>query len=207
MTLIGLNVLAFVATISRSGLIEGGAETPRFVDLAQVNGAIAVNHDYYRIFTAMFLHFGLIHIGANMLALFYVGSELETVLGWRRFLATYLTAGIGGGVATYLLSSEDNFSAGASGAIFGVFAVLLVTNRKRGTDNRGIVGTLVLNIFITFAIPGISITDHLGGFASGCVLGLVFTRLPRKPGLQVAGFAGILVVLVVATLARTAALT
>lgn len=207
LTLIGLNVVAFLATISRSGLISGGTQTQRFVDFAQINGAIAVNGDYYRIFSAMFLHFGLIHIGSNMFVLYLVGPQLERVLGWWRFLVCYLVAGIGGGVATYVFASEANFSAGASGAIFGLFAVLVVVARHLNADIRGILGTIVLNLVITFSIPGISITDHIGGLATGAVLGLIITRLRRQPALQIAGVAAVLVVLVIATLLRTAALS
>lgn len=205
--LIALNVLAFLATISRSGLIQGGTPTQRFVDFAQINGAVASNGDYYRIFTAMFLHFGLIHIGSNMFVLYLVGPQLERVLGWWRFLACYLIAGIGGGVATYAFSAEGNSSAGASGAIFGLFAVLVVVARTLNADIRGILGTIALNLVITFSVPGISVTDHIGGLVTGGVLGLIITRAPRRPALQATGLAGVLALLVLVALLRTAALT
>ena len=226
-TLIGLNVAVFLLLVASGSSFLGSATSTLQDRLVQLSTSVTVIHngaataqvgvaegDWWRIVTAMFVHFGIVHIGSNMLVLFVVGVPLERHLGARRFVAVYLLAGIGGGVATYLFASPYQISGGASGAIFGVLGAFAVVARRNRTAQLGsVTGTIVLNLLITFSIPGISITDHLGGLAVGLVLGLVLDGgrpLPSRPdarakrvALQVAGFLTVAVVLVGAEVART----
>jgi membrane associated rhomboid family serine protease len=163
---------------------------------------------YYRLFTAMFIHYGILHLALNMWALWVLGRNLEAVLGPLRFLALYLLAGLGGNVACYLVS-PDAFSAGASTAVFGLFAAFFVILRKLGRDTSAVIGILVVNLVLTFAVPSISIAGHLGGLVVGGLVGAVLAYAPRtrRTLVQAVGSAAVLAVLVVATLLQTAALS
>jgi membrane associated rhomboid family serine protease len=134
---------------------------------------------------------------------------LEAALGPVRFLALYLVAGLGGNVAAYLFSSPGQLTAGASGAIFGLFAALFVVMRKLGRDTSSVVPILVINLVFTFAVPGISIAAHLGGLVTGAVIAAGLAHAPPKYRnmVQAGTVVVVLVVLAVLTAIRTANLT
>lgn len=234
LTLIGLNVLVMLLAVvsERGGGLAGGgfggiggtvtplhlwgALVPRpaiFTDgvdgpvVAMVQGV--AGGDYYRLVTSMFLHYGLVHLLLNMWALWVLGRDLEYVLGPFRFIALYLLAGLGGSVAVYYFGQQNGLTAGASGAIFGLFGAIFVVLKRLGRDTSAVVPVLVLNLVITFAIPGISIAGHLGGLVWGAVVafGLAYAPKERRTAVQVLVCAAVVVVLVALTLARTAALT
>ncbi|MCI4063260.1 rhomboid family intramembrane serine protease [Micromonospora sp. R77] len=165
--------------------------------------------EWYRLVTAMFLHYGVVHLLLNMWALWVLGRTLEAVLGPLRFLALYLLAGLGGNVAVYLFSAPNSTSAGASTAIFGLFAAIFVIMRRLGRDTSSIVPILVINLIFTFTVPGISIAGHLGGLVIGAVMALVLAYAPRmrRTVFQAAGSAIVLVALVGLALVRTGMLT
>ncbi|HEX5598159.1 MAG TPA: rhomboid family intramembrane serine protease [Micromonosporaceae bacterium] len=134
--------------------------------------------EYYRLFTAMFLHYGVLHLALNMWALWIIGRTLEGALGPARFLALYLVSGLGGSVAVYYFA-PTGLTAGASGAIFGLFAALFVILRRLGRDTSGVVPILVINLVFTFTVPGISIAGHLGGMAIGAATAAILAYAPR----------------------------
>jgi membrane associated rhomboid family serine protease len=134
--------------------------------------------EFYRLFTHMFLHYGILHILVNMWALWVLGRTLEAVLGPVRFLALYVVAGLGGGVAAYLFAPEKAV-AGASGAIFGLFAALFIVLKRLGRDTSSVVPILILNIAISF-VPGISLAGHLGGLITGAIVAVALAYAPRK---------------------------
>ena len=101
-----------------------------------------------------------------MWALWVLGRPLETLLGPVRFLALYLTAGLGGSVAAYLLTGPHDETAGASGAVFGLFAAMFVMLRRLKLSTGSIVMVLVVNLIFSFSIPGISWQGHIGGPAT-----------------------------------------
>ena len=180
--------------------IHGAAVAGPLIPLT--NGQYALlgiaNGEYYRLFTAMFLHYGIIHLAFNMYVLWVVGRFLERDLGRGRFLALYLVCGMGGNVATYLFAAPTTFSAGASSCIFGLFGALLLVNRKQGRDNSGMYALLALNLVITF-LPGtnISITGHIGGLVTGLILGYALSHAPRQNRtiIQVGSFVVVLLLL------------
>lgn len=163
---------------------------------------------YYRLFTAMFIHYGIFHLALNMWALWVLGRNLEAVLGPLRFLTLYLLAGLGGNVACYLLS-PDSFAAGASTAVFGLFAAFFIVLRKLGRDTSAVIGILVVNLVLTVAIPGISVAGHLGGLITGGMIGVILAYAPRtrRTLVQAAGSVGVLVLLGLLTLLQTLALS
>ncbi|MGC4744812.1 rhomboid family intramembrane serine protease [Micromonospora sp. DT201] len=163
---------------------------------------------WYRLVTAMFLHYGVIHLLLNMWALWVLGRSLEANLGRARFAALYLIAGFGGNVAAYLFSAQNATTAGASTAIFGLFAALLIIERKMGRDISQIIPILVINLVFTLAVPGISIPGHLGGLVVGALMALVLAYAPRgrRTLVQVAGGAIILLILLALAFFRSTAL-
>jgi membrane associated rhomboid family serine protease len=181
-----------------------------------------VNGDYYRMITSMFLHYGIFHLLLNMWALWVVGGVLEPLLGRARFLALYLISGIGGSVAVFLTAGVDvvifnrqlfggldTLTAGASGAVFGLFGAFYVFLRRMGRDTSMITMILVINIIFTFTVPAISVAGHLGGLGTGLLVALALAYAPRRHRTRVQAItvSAVAVLLVVLTLARTAALT
>jgi membrane associated rhomboid family serine protease len=173
--------------------------------------------EYYRLLTSMFLHYGVFHLLLNMWALWVVGGVLEPLLGRARFLALYLISGLGGGVATYLFASrliiadrqEGDITAGASGAVFGLFAAFYILMRRLGRDTSMITMILVINLILTFTVSAISIWGHLGGLLTGGVIALGLAYAPRqyRNQVQIGTIAGVAVVLAVLTLVRTGMLS
>ncbi len=170
-------------------------------------GGIA-DGEWYRLVTAMFLHYGVLHLLLNMYALWVLGRSLEASLGPARFLALYLIAGFGGNVAAYLISAPNAATAGASTAVFGLFAALIVIERRMGRDISQVLPILVINLVFTLTVPGISIPGHLGGLAAGGLMALVLAYAPRsrRTLVQVVGGLVIVLPLLVLAMVRTAAL-
>lgn len=188
-------------------LTEWGAVLGRAYLSDYTLGGIAEGQ-WYRLVTAMFLHYGVLHLLLNMWALWVLGRSLEANLGRVRFAALYLIAGLGGNVAAYLFSSPRAATVGASTAVFGLFAALIIIERRLGRDISRIIPILVINLVFTLAVPGISIPGHLGGLVVGALMALVLAYAPRsrRTLVQVAGGALILLILLALVLFRTAAL-
>jgi membrane associated rhomboid family serine protease len=192
--LVGANILVFLLTVAVGGLSAvQGQETVLHYLGAVVGPSFPVGASnypgiddgaYYRLFTAMFLHYGIIHLLLNMWALWVLGRSLEAALGPVRYLALYLLCGIGGNVACYLFSPYA-FSAGASTAIYGLFAAYFLILRKLGRNAAAILPIIVINLVLTFTIPGISIAGHLGGLVTGAVCGLGLAYAPPRYRTQV----------------------
>jgi membrane associated rhomboid family serine protease len=162
------------------------------------------NGEYYRLFTYMFLHYGLIHLATNMLSLLVLGRALEAALGPLRFTILYLVSGLGGGVAIYAFAPNGG-TVGASGAIFGLFAALFVVMRRLGRDTTSFIPLLVINILISFA-PGISLAGHLGGLVTGAMVALAMAYAPPKSRNVVTAMVvvGLLLVMGATVIAQTA---
>jgi len=224
--LLGFNVLMFVlTTLSGTGLVLGGDPSRLFQNLAlspsfhsiiangQYTGEIAdgiAQGQYYRLLTAMFLHFGIIHIALNMYCLFAIGPSLEAALGRVRFTALYLLSGLAGSALSYAFGPQMQLAAGASGAVFGLFAAFFVVQRQRGGDVSSIAITIGINLFISFTASFIDWRGHVGGLIGGALVtaALVYApRGPRRTLVQVAGCAAVAVLIVGLVAARTASLT
>jgi membrane associated rhomboid family serine protease len=163
----------------------------------------------WQLFTSLFTHVEVFHIGFNMLALWILGPQLEMVLGRARFLLLYLISGLVGSAAVYWFSDQTTPTLGASGAIFGLMACLLVVALKAGADVSQLLIWIGINAAITFfAGANISWQGHVGGFLGGLALAavLVYSPRERRTPWQAAGFSLVGVVVVLAVLLRTAAL-
>jgi membrane associated rhomboid family serine protease len=163
---------------------------------------------YWRLLTAAFLHLSILHIVLNMYALYLFGPFVERALGTVRFIAVYITMAVASSVFVYWLSSPNGTTAGASGAIFGLFGLALILLLRAKQDVRTLLVLLAINAFISTQ-GNISWQGHLGGFISGCVIGAAIAYAPRERRqlVQVVVFAAIWVGIVVAVVARTAQLS
>ncbi len=132
----------------------------------------------WRLLTALLVHGGFIHLALNMLALWMLGQNLEPMLGRARYLALYLISGLGGSVAVAVLD-PDSATVGASGAIFGLMAALLIIGRHIGANVTGILVILGINFVFGLFVGGISWQAHLGGAIVGAVIAFIFTRTRR----------------------------
>ena len=185
-TLLGANVLILLAATA-----AGGTEDPQvLLDFGAMFGPLIAEGQYWRLFTAMFLHIGVNHIFVNGLMLFIFGPLVERAYGHVRFLAIYILAGLSGSVASYLFNSMS-IAAGASGAIFGIVGALtafFVAEREifGKMAQRNLIGLLILasiSLVHGLTTPGIDNWAHMGGFAAGFVLGLALApqyRLRRS---------------------------
>jgi membrane associated rhomboid family serine protease len=208
LTLIAINVAMFLAT-AVSAVAHGASplnnyDSPLFNALAQAPAYVVVTGEWWRLITAAFLHFGLIHLGFNMLALLMFGAELERAIGRGRFLTLYLVSALGGATAIQLFAASNVLAAGASTAIYGLLGglgVVLVATRQ---SLRGLIQLLAINLFISL-LPGLSLIGHLGGLVTGALTAGILVVARRRPALQILGVAALVVVLVVlAVTGRTA---
>jgi membrane associated rhomboid family serine protease len=148
------------------------------------DGAVAtagVAHGaWWQVLTVMFTHVDPVHIGFNMLALYFLGPMLENVLGRARFLALYVVSGIAGSAAVMLLADAQGSTVGASGAIFGLMGALAVIALKVRGQAQQILVWIGLNLVFTFTVGGISWQGHIGGLLAGAVLGAAMAYAPRE---------------------------
>ena len=148
--------------------------------------AVVYEKEYYRLLTAVFMHFGINHIINNMIVLFALGDNLERALGHVKYLILYLTCGAGSNLISMLLNGPDSMvvSAGASGAIFGVVgglasAVLINKGRLEDLSFRQLVIMVVLSLYLGFTESGVDNTAHIAGLLIGILLGLILYRKPK----------------------------
>lgn len=143
---------------------------------------------YYRLFTAMFLHFGVNHLVNNMLILFIVGGNLERALGKVKYLIFYLLCGVGSNFLSMLFhmnKEEIVVSAGASGAVFGVIGGLLwAVIRNKGhleeLSVRQIAVMMVLSLYLGFTETGVDNIAHIAGAGIGFFLSVLLYRKPKE---------------------------
>ena len=184
-TLLAVNVLVWLIMEG-----AGGSEDSEvLLDFGAMFGPLIADGEFWRLFTAMFLHVGLMHLLFNAFGLFIFGRVVERIYGPVLFTIIYVVAGLSGSVASYLLNSIV-IGAGASGAIFGVLgalaAFLVATRDVQGEMGRqnlsGILVIAAINLFFGFATPGIDNWAHMGGFVGGFALGMAFApRYQRAP--------------------------
>jgi membrane associated rhomboid family serine protease len=165
--LIALNVVAFLIELAGggSGALDGGGDVMSDFGLF---GPAVEDGEWYRIVTCGFLHAGLLHLGFNMFALYFLGMLLEPAIGSWRFAGIYAVSLLGGSFGALLLDPLE-LTVGASGAVFGLMAAGFIVARNRGLDEIAsqIGFFVVLNLVITFSVSNISVGGHLGGLIAG----------------------------------------
>ena len=190
-TLLGVNFLLWLL-VEMSGGARFGGSTDTAVLLKF--GAMEAQHiaagEYWRLFTATFLHSGLLHLSFNCIALFIFGQQIEQIYGHGRFLALYFIAGLAGSVASYALSisaAPNTLGVGASGAVFGLLGGLVafytIHRDKFGEIGRqsltGLLVIVAINVALGFVVPGIDNFAHIGGFVAGLLVGLAYAPIYR----------------------------
>ena len=182
--LIVINILVFLAvdlggdSLNTANMLQhGAAYTPFILEGGQ----------YYRLFTSMFLHFGITHLMNNMVMLGALGWNLELEIGKLRFIIIYFLSGIGGNILSLIAAisaGESAVSAGASGAVFGLMGALLyvvIANRGRlgQLSGRGMIFMVVLSLYFGLTSSGVDNMAHIGGLICGFLFAVILYR-PKK---------------------------
>jgi len=184
--LIWLNILIFVAMLC-TGMSVFEPDIDSMILWGANSTVYTLNGQWWRLISSCFLHFGIIHLLLNMYALFYVGFLLEPFLGKAKFLTAYLLAGITGSLAS-LWWHDSTVSAGASGAIFGlygVFLAILSTNHVERSMRNGLLANI--GVFVVYNLiyggfkGGTDNAAHIGGLLGGGLIGYLFIPGLRKP--------------------------
>jgi membrane associated rhomboid family serine protease len=213
--LIAINVIVFLVETAAGAPLGGGGGGTIWTHGVLLGPPLTAHnpfpppysgtHEYWRLLTGPFLHDGLIHIGINMLSLYFVGTALEPAIGKRNFVAIYFASLFAGSFGS-LLFQPDIPTIGASGAIFGIFGALIVVARYRGIPfwQSGLGFILILNLVFSLTVQGISIGGHLGGLAGGLITGWLVLELDERRHLPWLALAGCVVVAVVSIVGAVA---
>ena len=177
--IIAVNIVIFGLMVVR-GVSPMMPAVNDLLDWGANYGPKTLDGDWWRLFTSMFLHVGVIHLGVNMWVLWQIGPLVERLVGNSGFLVMYVISGVGGSLAS-LAWQPATTSAGASGAVFGLFGGLLgfVALSRHSIPTRlfkSLVSSaltfLVFNIVFGLSVPAIDLAAHLGGFLAGLICGL-----------------------------------
>lgn len=188
--LIAVNVLLYGAAVA-TGASPFSPDIPTLSRWGANVGALTAGGQWWRLFTCLFLHIGIVHLGFNMAVLWTIGGFVERLAGRTGFLVLYLVAGLFGSIAS-LAWNPDVVSAGASGAIFGLYGALLgflvresqcvpPPVRKRLIQNA--LFFVGFNLLFALRAKGIDLAAHLGGLAAGWACGLALALPPTPEGL------------------------
>lgn len=207
-----------LALIPRGRCTQGDYYFPGITDAATCRTDSALHSWFpgvadgapWQLLTSMFSHVDITHIAFNMLALWLLGPQLELAIGRARFLALYFGSGLAGSALVYWLAPASSSTLGASGAIFGLMAALLVIAFKVRGNVNSILMWLGINAAITL-VGGTKISwqGHLGGFLGGLAIAAIMVYAPRERRVfwQVVGTTAVVLVVLVAIIARTINLT
>ncbi|WP_419932734.1 rhomboid family intramembrane serine protease [Candidatus Poriferisodalis sp.] len=180
----GISVLVFFLTHDLARVLPLSRSSLRFSALDGFGTAgpyIAELGEWWRIVTGTFLHADLRHLLFNMLVLYLLGRRLERFVGPALLAATYAVSLLGGSAGAMLLR-PDAFVVGASGAVYGLMGAAYVVEYLRGGNpwRDGLGSLIIINVIISFLIPGISIGGHLGGLVAGVLAGLAIGDTSRR---------------------------
>ena len=180
-----------------------GPDQQRLFELGAMQPLAIADGQYWRLFSAMFLHAGLLHIGFNAYALWLFGSSIESTYGRTRFILIYFGAGFLASAASYAFGPVDALGVGASGAIFGVFGAFIAYNYRRrhlalaAANLRWAMTMILLNVLLAFGFSGIDWRAHLGGVIAGVLAGTIAEGAGRDAAqrriMQIAGFTALIV--------------
>jgi membrane associated rhomboid family serine protease len=179
--IIAVNVLVFLGEVASGTGLFGPVAGRVYTDGA-LYGPLIADGDWWRIVTGGFLHASLIHIAFNMYFVYALGGLLEPAMGKLRFGILYVVSLLGGSLGA-LIVTPNSPTVGASGAAFGLLGAGILAMRARGIDpmQSGLGMTLILNLGISFILPGISIGGHIGGLIAGGIAGyLLFSVAERR---------------------------
>jgi membrane associated rhomboid family serine protease len=187
--LIAINIVAYLAegslTITNGGVLgetlyDKGALLGSLPGV-QLAGQGVAQGQWWRLITSGFLHENIVHIGMNMLILYLLGRMVEPMLGSVKFAVVYFVSLLAGSLGALLLTPHS-FTVGASGAIFGIAGAAVVELRARRISvmESGIGMLILLNLFLSFSVSGISIGAHIGGLIGGALAALALQAGERR---------------------------
>ncbi|WP_052427718.1 rhomboid family intramembrane serine protease [Actinopolyspora erythraea] len=203
--LIAVNVLFYVLTVVQAGSVSRNNTAPLFQMWSLIPPQVAAG-EWWRVFTSAFLHFGLVHVLINMIALWVVGREMELLLGRTRFAAVYLLSLLGGSMFVFLFNPTLSEAAGASTALYGLFGGVAVAAWRLKLNMRPILLVIGINVVLTLSIPGISLFGHLGGLVLGALstAALLYAPAAHRNRWQAGALVGLFLVIVAVLLTRDA---
>ena len=189
--LIILNVIGYLWEIYVGGpeMLSGFGGSGQGMERVLAAGALVPafvlqDGQWWRIFTGAFLHSGLLHIGVNMMSLWFLGRFIEYAMGPWKMLLVYVVSLVAAGLGVVYFSNPMVATVGASGAIFGLFGALFAIGFKLGKPGmelvRSNIGILVINLLITFTVPAISWQAHVAGLLAGFAITFVVYYPPRR---------------------------
>jgi len=168
-----LNIVVYVYTsLLSQNFIETADEV---VKLYGQSNSFVLNGGYWQLFTAMFVHANIMHLLGNMLFLLIFGLRAEQLFDIKEYLAVYFLSGLAGNLLT-LLFGPSMVSAGASGAIFGLFGACTIYIRR--AVGQSIIGALIYSFFLLVMSTGPTVNNlaHLGGLLVGLLIGYILAR-------------------------------
>jgi len=199
---LGANIVIFILMA-----LAGGASEQTLMAFGVKANAEIARGQWWRFITPIFIHIGLLHLFFNSYALWIVGPQVEKLYGPARFVILYVLTGIAGVYGSYFYH-PDNISAGASGAIFGLFGVLLTFGIRyrnsippffKRAVGTGVLPVIIINLIIGFSIPAIDNSAHIGGLLAGAALAALVPF--QKPGEETPGGFRTIQMLLLATIA------
>ena len=166
-------------------LITGmGNDTGVLIKYGANLDVLVKNGEYYRLFTCIFLHIGIMHLLCNMYSLYIIGREVENLFGKIKYIIIFILSGIFGSIMS-LAFTHNTVSVGASGAIFGLFGALLYF----GYNYRGYLGNVIksqilpvviINLIFGFISTGVDVAGHIGGLIGGIIVSSVLGSSDEK---------------------------
>ena len=202
-SIIGINILVYIfSAVLSQNIVDMDMQT--LVDMGALYGPYTVlKGEWWRLFTAMFLHGGMTHILMNMFSLYLIGRGLEMYFDKRAYVIIYLFSGLLGGLAS-LYMHPQSVGVGASGAIFGVFGALagffLAHRDKIATHSKAFMKdfavVLGINLVLGLSIPSIDVSAHIGGLVVGLIGGFVISKNPK----WVWAFSAVMVIVILAVM-------
>ena len=181
--LVAINIIVFIVLELMGSTNDG--------EFMLLNGAmnpslVLYEHEWYRLFTCMFMHFGIEHLANNMLLLFLLGQIFERAVGTTRFLGIYLGSGLAGSFLSFFymcLMGKNDIVAGASGAIFGIIGgmiIVVIFNKGKysGISTKRMVFMALLTLYFGFTTAGTDNVGHLGGLVAGIIFTTITYGIP-----------------------------
>jgi membrane associated rhomboid family serine protease len=212
-TLVAAIVAMFVVELLAGARLSPFPGVGRLIDLGAMVPVLVADGQYWRLFSAIFLHANLIHIAFNAYVLWLVGSNVESTFGHTRMVTIFFVTGFVASAASYAFGPVNAISVGASGAIAGIFGAFVAYNYRRRHQRfaraqlQWATTMILLNVALAVGFSGIDWRAHLGGLIAGLVAGAVVDR--RAPAeqpmaLQIAGIVALVAVGVALVVWRTA---
>lgn len=180
--LLVINVAIFIIMT----LAGGSQNNLNLVRFGAMVKTLIANGDWWRLFTASFIHIGFFHLLFNMYFLYNIGPLFERLYGSRNYLIIYLLAGIMGNLLSFAFGNANTISAGASTSLYGLFGLALGIMLNYRDDamlksfGASFLSIIVINVIYSLISPGIGILGHLGGLLAGVILAGIFPVLNRS---------------------------